>query len=125
MEIPPGEDSGGGAFRTLRHPAPDSAQGSTLNLCAAVASFCACSGEYGGIGATAGSLPRIWQQEELMPMQRVEPPCATTPQHAGCPAGIIRRQADTGVAAHMATTASINNAPLLPQFKVESSQTRL
>jgi hypothetical protein len=61
-----------------------------------------------------------------MPTLGIGQSCAMPRQQAACPAGCIAsRQADTGIPVQMTTTASIKNAPFLPQFIVDCSLTSI
>jgi hypothetical protein len=122
----PGEDLGGGASRALCHPASVAAGRSKRIGYATNSGFSECSGENGGTGVTAGSVPRIRQQVGCILIPRIAPPCAISPQQTGraldC---IISTQADAGIAVHKTAAASMSNATFLPQCIVEVSQFRL
>jgi hypothetical protein len=124
--MPPAEDLGGGASRALRHPASGVADRSKLVGYATSSGFGECSGENGGTGVRAGSVPRIRQQAGFILMPRIVPSCAISPQQAGraldC---IVSTQADAGVAVHKTTAASMSNATFLPQCIEVVSQFQL
>jgi len=118
MEIRPAEDFGGGVSRALRHAASVVADRSKLVGYATNSGFSECSGENGGTGATAGSAARIRQQAGiiLMPSPSIVPPFAISPQQAPRASDcIVSTQADTGIAVHKTTAASMSNATFLPQ----------
>jgi len=112
MEIRPAEDFGGGVSRALRHAASVVADRSKLVGYATNSGFSECSGENGGTGATAGSAARIRQQAGII----LVPPFAISPQQAPRASDcIVSTQADTGIAVHKTTAASMSNATFLPQ----------
>jgi hypothetical protein len=122
METLPGKNLGGGASRALRQPAPGAAVGSRAARCGIKASLCIRWEEKGETGVTAAFLPWNWQQGASMLMPFIGQSCAMPRQQADRPAGCtVSRQADAGIAAHRATTASISNAPFLLQFMVKRS----
>jgi len=112
MEIRPAEDFGGGVSRALRHAASVVADRSKLVGYATNSGLSECSGENGGTGATAGSAARIRQQAGII----LVPPFAISPQQAPRASDcIVSTQADTGIAVHKTTAASMSNATFLPQ----------
>ena len=112
MEIRPAEDFGGGVSRALRHAASVVADRSKPVGYATKSGFSECSGENGGTGATAGSAARIRQQAGII----LVPPFAISPQQAPRASDcIVSTQADTGIAVHKTTAASMSNATFLPQ----------
>lgn len=123
MEIWPAEDLGGGDSRALRHPASGVADRSKLVGYATSRGFSGCSGENGGTGVTAGSVPRIRQQAGCILMPCIVPSCVISPQQAGraldC---IVSTQADAGIAVHKTTAASMRNATFLHQCIIGLSQ---
>lgn len=126
MEIRPAEVLGGGASSALCHPALRVAERSKLAGYATNSGFSDCSGEYGGIGERAGSVPWTRQQAGSIFMPGIAPSCAIPSQQAGraldC---IVRTQADTGMAVHRITAASMSNATFLPQCMKVVSQFQL
>ena len=118
----PGGNFGGGASKALRRPARGAVGESRLVCWETNTSRCECSGEYGGTGVKAASLPSIRQHEVSALMPCIGQSGAMPRQQAGIPAACaLSRQADTGTAVHATTTASSNNAPLLPQCTVKKS----
>ena len=116
MEIRPAEDFGGGVSRALRHAASVVADRSKLVGYATNSGLSECSGENGGTGATAGSAARIRQQAGIILMPSIVPPFAISPQQAPRASDcIVSTQADTGIAVHKTTAASMSNATFLPQ----------
>ena len=102
---------------------PGTARNSTPASCATKASFCECPTEYGGTEGTAGFSPLVWQHELFAPIAGEPQVCAMARQQSGWLAcRVPSKQADTGIVAQKATTASISNAPFLPQFMVYRSR---
>jgi hypothetical protein len=121
--MPPAEDLGGGASITLRHPALGAAGGIRLFGFATNSGFSECSGENGGTGVTAGSVPRMRQQAGIILIPCIVKPCAISPQQEGrALACIVSTQADAGSAVHKSTAASMSNATFLPQCIIGMSQ---
>ena len=124
--MPPAEGFGGGASRTLRHPAAEVADRSRLVGYATNSGFSECSGENGGTGVTAGSVSRIRQQAGVILMLSIVPPRAISPQQfARALDCIVSTQADTGIAVHKTTVASMSNATFLLQCILVVSQFQL
>jgi len=122
----PAENLGGGASITFRHPASRVADGITLVGYATNSSFSECSGENGGTGVTAGSVPRIRQQAGTIFIPCIVPPCAISPQQEGRAVDcIVSTHADAGIAVHKTTAASTSDATFLPQCIVGLSQFQL
>jgi len=124
--MPPAEGFGGGASRTWRHPAAEVADRSRLVGYATNSGFSECSGENGGTGVTAGSVSRIRQQAGVILMLSIVPPRAISPQQfARALDCIVSTQADTGIAVHKTTVASMSNATFLLQCILVVSQFQL
>ena len=116
-ELPLDEKMGGGASKPFRRAVAGVESVGRLAWRGALASICACSGAYGGTGATATFCGRALQHEPLISMPTGPQLCIMPRQQAGCPAGCIAsRQADTGATVHKTTTANIRHAPFLLQL---------
>jgi len=75
---------------------------------------------------TAGSAARIRQQAGIILMPSIVPPFAISPQQAPRASDcIVSTQADTGIAVHKTTAASMSNATFLPQCILVVSQFQL